>query len=366
VEIIKALGAPEEWTLAAMGPGDFLGEMSLLFRDRLRTASARAHTPVRLLEMTKEDFDSILRRRPELALLLLQEMSIRLRRSQEKTIRDLQEKNQQLAKAYQELKTAQARLIEQEKLEHELSMARRIQSSILPKNIPALEGWGLAAHWQPARAVSGDFYDFIEFEDGRLGLVVGDVTDKGVPAALMMAVTRSVLRSVAVQWMHPSVVLAKVNELLCRDMPANMFVTCLYAVLDLSTGRLRFANAGHDLPYLCTQSEVSELRATGMPLGLMTGMSYDEQEASLAPGDSVLLYSDGLVEAHNANREMFGFPRLKELLHRRPKGQRADQCSLLIHYLLDQLAAFTGPGWEQEDDVTFVVLERAGEKASTG
>src|SRR5690606_32442796 len=120
------------------------------------------------------------------------------------------QKNRQLAAAYQELKLAQARLIEQEKLEHELAMARRIQSSILPKTIPSPQGWRMAAHWQPARAVSGDFYDFIEFDENRLGLVIGDVTDKGVPAALMMAVTRSVLRSVALQWVRPSVVLAKV------------------------------------------------------------------------------------------------------------------------------------------------------------
>ncbi len=359
VEVIKSAGSPEEWPLAVMGPGDFLGEMSLLYRDRLRSASARARTHTRLLEMTKADFDSILRRRPELALLLLQEMSIRLRTSQDAIISDLQEKNRQLAAAYQELKTAQARLIEQEKLEHELSMARRIQSSILPKSLPSPKGWRMAAHWQPARAVSGDFYDFIEFDENRLGLVIGDVTDKGVPAALMMAVTRSVLRSVALQWVRPSVVLAKVNELLCRDMPANMFVTCLYALLDLPTGRVLFANAGHDLPYLCTDTEVHELRATGMPLGLMTGMVYEEQEAVLETGDSLLLYSDGLVEAHNPEREIFGFPRLKELLTRRPKSRAGDQCSLLIRYLLDRLAIFTGPGWEQEDDVTFVVLERA-------
>lgn len=360
VEIIKELGSGKEWLLSVIGPGDFLGEMSLLYRDRLRTASARARSPVRLLEMNHADFESILRRRPELAMLLLQEVSIRLRRSQDATIRDLQDMNRQLAAAYQELKAAQARLIEQEKLEHELAMARKIQSSILPKSIPVLNGWQLAAHWQPARAVSGDFYDFIEFDDGRLGLVVGDVTDKGVPAALMMAVTRSVLRSVAVQWVHPSLVLAKVNDLLCQDMPANMFVTCLYGVLDLSSGRLRFANAGHDLPYLCSETEVIELRATGMPLGLMTGMVYDEQEAALQPGESLLLYSDGLVEAHNPDREMFGFPRLRDLLVRRPRGESEDQCNLLIHYLLEQLAIFTGPGWEQEDDVTCVVLNRTG------
>jgi serine phosphatase RsbU (regulator of sigma subunit) len=364
VEVIKALGTPEERILAIIGPGDFLGEMSLLYRDRQRSASTRARTPVRLLEMTQADFDSLLRRRPELAFSIMQEMIIRMRNSEDATIRDLQEKNRELARAYQELKAAQARLIEQEKLEHELVMARRIQSSILPKNLPDLPGWAMAAHWQPARAVSGDFYDFIELEGGQLGILTGDVTGKGVPAALMMAVTRSELRSVALQGLSPADVLARVNSLLCQDMPANMFATCLYAVLDLSTGRLRFANAGHNLPYRCNGQEVVELWATGMPLGLLPGMAYEEKEAFLHPGETLVLYSDGLVEAHNPVGEIFGFPRLQALLAGRPDPAGSASGNLLIRYLLDHLAAFTGPGWEQEDDVTFVVLERADEQGA--
>ena len=160
--------------------------------------------------------------------------------------------------------------------------------------------------------MGGDFYDVIPLPDGRVGLVVGDVTDKGVPAALVMSATRSVLRASAQRLIEPGEVLERVNEHLCPDMPEKMFVTCLYGVLNPESGHLRFANAGQDLPYVKTADGVVELRARGMPLGLMPGMPYEEKEATLEPGHSVLLHSDGVVEAHDAHRDMFGFPRLKE------------------------------------------------------
>lgn len=248
----------------------------------------------------------------------------------------------------------QAETQSRERLEHELRVARLIQQTLLPKELPALPGWQLAAYYQPARAVGGDFYDFLYLEDGRLGLVIGDVTDKGVPAALVMATTRSILRAAAQTGAPPGEVLRKTNDMLDPDIPPKMFVTCLYAILDPQTGRLVYANAGHDLPYHRHKGGVSELRATGMPLGLMPGMDYEEKEATLAPGDSILFYSDGLVEAHNPKREMFGFPYLMSLIGGHPGGTQ------MIDFLLGQLSAFTGEDWEQEDDVTLVTLERSG------
>lgn len=246
----------------------------------------------------------------------------------------------------------QAEVQIRERIEQELRVARVIQHTLLPKHVPELPGWQVAAHYQPARAVGGDFYDFLSFPDGKMGFVVGDVTDKGVPAALVMATTRSILRAAAERLTSPGEVLARVNELLTADIPPKMFVTCLYAVLDPATGHLAYANAGHDLPYQRTSHGVEELRATGMPLGLMTGMTYEEKETVLEPGDTLLLYSDGLVEAHSPTREMFGFPRLQALMADHPGG------SELVGFLLDQLAGFTGADWEQEDDVTMVILER--------
>jgi serine phosphatase RsbU (regulator of sigma subunit) len=243
---------------------------------------------------------------------------------------------------------------EREQIEQEMRIARLIQQTLLPKDLPGIAGWQLAAYYQPARAVGGDFYDFLSFDDGRLGIVIGDVTDKGVPAALIMATTRSILRSVAQGEGSPGKVLEQTNNLLCPDMPAKMFVTCLYAILDTSTGLLRYANAGHDQPYRLGKEGVSELWARGMPLGLMPDMQYEEKETTLAQGESVLFYSDGLVESHNPGHEMFGFPRLKALMNEHGNDKA------LIDVLLDALAPFTGPGWEQEDDVTLVTLKRAG------
>ena len=242
--------------------------------------------------------------------------------------------------------------LERERIEQEMRIARLIQQTLLPKELPELPGWQIASYYQPARAVGGDFYDFLYFEDGRMGIVIGDVTDKGVPAALVMATTRSILRSTAHASISPGKVLEQTNDLLHPDIPPKMFVTCLYAILDPISGHLEYANAGHDLPHWRHNGEVTALRATGMPLGLMPEMFYEEKEVTLSAGDSVLFYSDGLVEAHNPQREMFGFPRLARLLAEKDHGTPA------IDYLLAELAEFTGEGWEQEDDVTLVTLRR--------
>jgi serine phosphatase RsbU (regulator of sigma subunit)/anti-sigma regulatory factor (Ser/Thr protein kinase) len=242
---------------------------------------------------------------------------------------------------------------EHERIEQELRVARIIQQTLLPKELPDLPKWQLTAYYQPARAVGGDFYDFILYADGRLGLVVGDVTDKGIPAALVMATTRSILRSSAQEDLSPGTVLERANDLLYPDIPERMFVTCFYAILNPQSGHLHYANAGHDLPYRWHNGEVNELRATGMPLGLMPGMFYEEKEVILEPGESILLYSDGLIEAHNPARDMFGFPRLITLL-----GTYQNETSP-IDYLRTELTTFTGADWEQEDDITLVTLQRA-------
>jgi len=241
-----------------------------------------------------------------------------------------------------------------ERLEQEMRVATLIQQQFLPRELPQLPDWQVAAYYGPARAVGGDFYDFIPLPDGRIGIVVGDVTDKGVPAALIMARTQSVLRGEAPRLLSPAKVLERANEILLPEMPARMFVTCLYMVLEPATGRVEFANAGHNLPYVRTADGVIELRATGMPLGLLAGMDYPEHEAVLAPGESVLLYSDGLVEAHGPAGDMFGFPKLRDLMDTERPG------SELLDHLLDELHGFVGEGWDQEDDITLVALQRTG------
>jgi serine phosphatase RsbU (regulator of sigma subunit)/predicted ester cyclase len=242
---------------------------------------------------------------------------------------------------------------ERERIEQELRVARSIQHASLPEEVPTLEGWQINPFYQPAREVGGDFYDFHLLSEGRLGVVVGDATGKGVPAALVMSTTCGMLQLAAraLDSPSPGEVLAQVNETLVARIPSNMFVTCFYAVLDPEDGTLRYANAGHDPPYMRrSNDDADELRARGMPLGLMAGMEYEEQGTSLNEGESVLFYSDGLVEAHDPEGEMFGFPRLRALVDRHGE-ERA-----LGDSLMEELYSFVGEGWEQEDDITLLTL----------
>jgi predicted ester cyclase len=245
--------------------------------------------------------------------------------------------------------------IERERVEQELEVARTIQQASLPKDVPELEGWQISPHYRPAREVGGDFYDFHPLSDGRLGLVVGDATGKGVPAALVMSTTCGMLHAVSrtLNSFSPSEVLERVNETLLARIPLNMFVTCFYAILDPKRGSLRYANAGHDLPYLWHSGYCEELRARGMPLGLMSGMGYEEGEISLREGNCVLFYSDGLVEAHDPKGEMFGFPRLRARVAEH--GEERE----LGDFLLEELYSFVGESWKQEDDITLLTLRRS-------
>jgi serine phosphatase RsbU (regulator of sigma subunit)/predicted ester cyclase len=245
---------------------------------------------------------------------------------------------------------------ERERIDQELQVARRIQHASLPEEVPTLEGWQISPFYRPAREVGGDFYDFHFLSEGRLGLVVGDATGKGVPAALVMSTTLGMLQLAAraLDSPSPGEVLEQVNETLLARIPSNMFVTCFYANLEPKSGTLSYANAGHDLPYLWRAGAAEELRARGMPLGLMPGMHYEEKEIVLQKGDSTLLYTDGLVEAHDPKGEMFGFPRLRALVSEHAEEERS-----LQETLLEELYSFVGEGWEQEDDITLVTLRRS-------
>jgi serine phosphatase RsbU (regulator of sigma subunit) len=244
---------------------------------------------------------------------------------------------------------------ERERIEQELLVARRIQQASLPKEVPELEGWKISPLYRPAREVGGDFYDFHLLPEGRLGVVVGDATGKGVPAALVMSTTCGMLQ-LAVQALgssSPGEVLRQANEALVARIPPNMFVTCFYAILEPESATLSYANAGHDLPYLHRNGDAEELRARGMPLGLMPGMGYEEKEIEVDAGEGVLFYTDGLVEAHDPKGEMFGFPRLRELVAEHGE-ERA-----LGDFLMEELYSFVGAGWEQEDDITLLTLKRS-------
>ncbi len=255
-------------------------------------------------------------------------------------------------KVAQLVREQQAEAKERERIQQELEVAALIQQTLLPKELPSINGWNVDAFYRPARAVGGDFYDFIDLGNSRLGVVIGDVTDKGVPAALVMATCRAMLRAAAFNHESPSAVLADVNNALVPEIPPAMFVTCLYAIIDTDVGGVVFANAGHNLPYVRTADGVIELRATGMPLGLMPDMGYDDKIYELSAGDIMVLTSDGITEAHNPDGEMYGFSRVMGRVAAITKNDD------MVNSLVGDLERWTGTEAEQEDDITLVVVRR--------
>lgn len=252
-----------------------------------------------------------------------------------------------VARLVQERQSAAA-----ERLEQELNMAHAMQLALLPQTIPAPPGWRIETLYRPARAVGGDFFDFVELDENRLGVLIGDVTGKGMPAALIMASTSSILRLLAEEVHAPGEVLRRANNLLVRDIPPGFFVTCLYAVINTATGETTFANAGHNPPFERRADGVHKLDAVGMPLRLMADMDYVESTVTLGKGGCVLLYSDGITEAHDEQRRMYGFPRLQALLDQYSRSA----CPSVLDALMQDLTAFTGGRREQEDDITLLAL----------
>lgn len=354
VEVIKALGTEAERSLGRRGPGTFLGEMSLLNKTHRSTASVRAETILQLLEMTRDDFDALLRRQPGLARNLLQMLSERLQESENVTLRDLQEKNRQLAQAYEQLQAAQAQLIEKERLEAELKIARDIQRNILPKSKLQLPGLDFGMLIEPMESVGGDFFDIIPLDDKRIGLVMGDVSDHGVPAAIFMALTYSLLRVEALRGQSPGEVLRAVNHQLLTMNASGMFVTILYGVLNRATRDFQYARAGHELPLILNaRRDPLPLKfGTGQILGIFPAPLIDEQCLNLPPNSLLVMYTDGVTEARSPDGEMFGEERLQAVLYagRNPTAQAACEAALAEVRAFSDYAA-------QHDDITLIALQ---------
>ena len=354
MEIIKELGTPNERLLAVGETGSFVGEMGLINPGSRRSASARARTPVRLLEMTRADFDALLHRQPALAYKMVRVLSLRLTDAENRTIRDLREKNSQLTDAYEQLKLAQAQLVEKERLDRELQVAREIQQSMVPRKSPHLAGFDFGARMIPTHAVGGDFFDFIALSDDTLGVVIGDVSDKGVPAALFMALTSNLVRAEARRGNSVSETLRRVNRHLMEINDADMFVTVLFGVLDGRAREFRYARAGHELPIVHDAQGrlVAVPQVTGLPLGTADEIVLDEQTLSLTPGSTLLFYTDGVTDALDAAGAKFGVEQLRQIVL--AEGNRRAQ--VLCDKLVDRIYAFRGET-PQYDDITLVAVQ---------
>jgi serine phosphatase RsbU (regulator of sigma subunit) len=241
-----------------------------------------------------------------------------------------------------------------ERLETEVQLARQIQKTFIPDDMPVLSGWDLAARWRTARQVGGDFYDVIDLPEGRFGLFIADVADKGIPAALFMSLTRTLVRAAVLETDSPAKALRKVNDLLIPDTQQGMFVTAVYLVLDPESGQLTYANAGHNPPLWLTRGgKLERLSRTTMALGVIEGKGVEERTVQLKKGDRLLLYTDGLREAFSPDNELFGEERIIETL-KSGKARSAGQVLEAIEADLDQ---FVGD-LEQADDLTMLLLQR--------
>jgi GAF domain-containing protein len=258
----------------------------------------------------------------------------------------------------------QKETVERERLEREMQLAREIQQAFLPQNIPKLTGWDLQAYWRPARQVSGDFYDFFPLPKDRLGLLIADVADKGMPAALFMTLVRTLVRASVQELESPAQVIRRVNDLLVPDSLGGMFVTLAYGVLDLKTGSLKFANAGHNPPLVVHRPcRIERLERTGMALGVEAGALIEESQYQIERGELLVLYTDGVTESFSPQGEMFGEERLSQLIEDLVRcGQPPDaspriSAGEIIKEIDQKVIEFTGETLPH-DDLTLVVLKR--------
>lgn len=360
LEIVKSLGTPDERVVDTSRPGQFLGEMSLFNLDGKRTASVRARGLTRLWELGRAEFDTLLNRYPFLAYEMVRVLSTRLTAAHDRAMADLMAKNRELeqanvelAQAYAELKDAQAQIIEKEKLERELQLAAEIQMSLLPRALPRLPGFDFGAQIVPARAVGGDLYDFHRLSQNTLAIVIGDVSDKGVPAAIFMAQTHALLRAEAHPDRSPRETLEQVNHYLLQMNASGLFVTVLYGLLDAATHEFRYARAGHELPLIRHPDGRIESapQGQGAPLGIFDFTVLDEGCLTLPPGTTMLLLTDGVTEALDPARTQFGIERIESVLA--STGDAGAQA--LCNRLLEQIAAFRADA-PVHDDITVLAV----------
>ena len=248
----------------------------------------------------------------------------------------------------------QQEMVVRERLETEVQLARQIQQTFIPETLPLLPGWDLAARWRTARQVGGDFYDVMELPGGRIGLFIADVADKGIPAALFMSLTRTLVRAAVTETESPAEALRRVNDLLIPDTQQGMFVTAAYAVLYPESGKLVYANAGHNPPlWLTAAGKIERLTRTGMALGVIEGTSMEERTIELQKNDTLLLYTDGLSEAFSPDGDLFEEERIIEVLNARG----SESAEKILGGIEAELDAFVGDE-EQSDDLTMLLLRR--------
>jgi sigma-B regulation protein RsbU (phosphoserine phosphatase) len=352
LEILMAPNTDNELILNRIPEGEYIGEMSLI-TGAPRTASVRAHGDVVLLSMSRVQLMDLLQSHPQLASTMVHVLSHRLDNTNVSTFRDLTEKNRQLQQAFDELKEAQEQLIEKERLERELKVAAEIQMSILPDTLPLVEGFDFGGRILPARQVGGDFYDVFTLDHHKLGVLIGDVADKGVPSAIFMARAHALVIAEADSFISPGDVLRRVNKHITRLEKSTQFVTALYGVLDINTGQFEYARAGHEPPLLLhPDGEVIRLpHKPGMALGLWDEIILDEYSVHLPKDSMLVMFTDGMTDCRNPKGEPYGLEKIKKTL----AGLSVATAQAACDQLFDSLMYYQS-GAKQDDDVTLLAI----------
>lgn len=353
VAISQVLEDGEERMLSILRPRQYFGELGLL-DDTPRMANCITITTTTVLEITEEVFQTVLENSPAVAYSLMRHVVDLLRNTDKLAIADLTDKNLELQAAYEELKAAQADLVEKERLERELEIAATVQRTLMPTHLPEVDDYSFAAYLNPARRVGGDFYDAMVLDDENVSVLLADVADKSVQAALFMAVTRTLFMVESRRSISPSQVAADVHRGVMDVAPsADIFVTAFYGVLHRPSGRLTYVSAGHERPILIrSDGDVDQLAGSGRFLGMLDPLELVEYSVDLRPGDRVVVFSDGVPDAVNESGEQYGYARMTEYLS-------ANQ-TLPVKFLADGLASDVAR-WRGDapafDDLTLLILE---------
>jgi phosphoserine phosphatase RsbU/P len=356
LEVLLAEGSPDEMLLKICEPGEYVGEMGLILAGGRRTATVRAQDRVQTWVMSRAKFTEVLHRWPFIAYAMVNILSERLDATNDATFRDLTAKNHALQEAYDELKAAQAQLVEKERLERELQVAADIQLSILPDVLPSIAAFDFGARILPARRVGGDFYDVFPINEHTAGIVIGDVADKGVPAALFMARAHALIMAEADTGKTAGDVLNLANRHITHLQKSAQFVTALYGILDVGNCEFAYARAGHEPPLLLKHDGTVERipHGVGMSLGLWEIIALDEQVVKFDPGSTLVLFTDGMTDCRDPNGVAFGLERIKSALAGMTDLPAQEICDRLFNTLMSYQN-----GAAQDDDVTLLAIHRA-------
>lgn len=351
VVVTRVLEDGEEFVMTMLGPNTYFGEMALITEDP-RSATVRTIVDTEVLEISKETFDQVFETSPALARNLILTMIRSIRQIDQRAIEDLEERNVELAQAYDDLRAAQEELVAKERMERELEIAGEVQRSLLPVALPSVPGYEFAARFEPAWQVGGDFFDARLLDDGRVALLLADVSDKGAHAALFMAVTRTLFLTESRRIVEPIGVVQAVHNGLMESAASEMFVTVLYGVLEPETGLFRYVRAGHDYPlWVRADGEIKFLSGRGRFLGMWPDPPIEEQQITLGAGDVLVIYSDGITDMANMNDEAFGKDRLASVV----KNARIYDAERIAEQIYNVVARHRGPA-EAFDDFTLLTV----------